>query len=257
LQTYLQDLRTVLDRMTAQKKKYVVLTWSNGFDLLMAHLASGGQAPGLQGIIAISPSFPDDQDEFTSNIPRLRSLIRQGIYSDSRLSGYLKLKTFSDLAILKPGAPSPFQGTQGTKTISNYDMLLSLFNDPRNLDTKLDHHEEHYSFEDFKDTFMQPVPVFPMVVPNAFLIDLNRIWRDGFSSQQMHISKPAHITYPAVFIYSGNHFRSVERIRQTFKGLTLVGSFHVRNLSTLELMMSGITSGLVRKAAQKFLHKEN
>jgi peptidoglycan/xylan/chitin deacetylase (PgdA/CDA1 family) len=258
MKTYMEDMVKAFDMILLKEDKTVIVTWGDGFDLVMAVLSSTDKYNSrIRGIVAINPSFPEagsGDDVYKKNIDNYNKQLAAGEHAAETLEYFLKIKTLSDMVVLEPDAISKFTGKMGYKgNMTNKDLLESVLNDEDHPDLGIDYGHSEYTLDDFKEAFMQPVPLFSMVVPIAYLRDLNDIWLNDFVSEELGVVDAKSVTLPVSYIYSGSYANAVKKSREVFPGLKEGPELPLQDISTIEIMLSNNVSDFISTEAAKML----
>jgi hypothetical protein len=246
LSDYVQDLKTTLAYVRAKEKKFAVLTWSDGFDWLAAAVTGDTAcAEGMAGVLAVNPSLrnPDNfPGFFARERDRLDALRAEAREDPESLSFYIRMKTLADLMIVKPEGISPFASklgyAAGCTNRQVFHEALSRLDHP---ELSIDETNGAYDVESFKGAFMQPLPVFSMVVPL-------KVRRDFYDFWARHGSVPAGTTPAAcawrapLAVWDAKRYRhNPGRILRAFPGLRLQAEYKLEEESTVEILLSTST----------------
>jgi hypothetical protein len=235
------DLAASLDYIVRENGNVTVITWGDGFDMLMSQLCTGQYANNINGILAINPSiFGNDgtKDFFAGNIRMYQGKLNKRQYLAGDLKYFLKIKTLTDLMVLDPEAISPFSKKLGLGKVSNKDALAMTLDSVDHPELGIKYEDEGYTMEDFKLAFMQPVPVFSMVLPVAFLKDINMMWVNAFVDPSLGLKGASLIKCKAAFFYTDAYEKGVKATKNMFTGLRVVAERSYNDESTIELMLS-------------------
>jgi peptidoglycan/xylan/chitin deacetylase (PgdA/CDA1 family) len=257
LKEYMDDMTKMLDYIIIKDDSNVILTWGDGFDTLMAVLSSTDKYNKyIKGIIAINPTFPEvngTKDIYKNNIDYYNDQLAKGEHAARSFGYFLKIKTLSDMVVIKPDATSIFTKKMGyTGEMTNKELLTRVLNDRNHPDLGLSYSSEQYTFDDFRQAFMQPIPLFSMVVPIAFLRDLNELWYNDFVSEALGAVDAKSVSIPVSFIYSNSYAGAVAKAKDTFSDMKIQSEMPLHNISTIEIMLSNNVSDFVSAEAQKF-----
>jgi peptidoglycan/xylan/chitin deacetylase (PgdA/CDA1 family) len=227
LKTYMEDTVKAFDMILLKEDKTVIVTWGDGFDLVMAVLASTDKYNSkIRGIIVINPSFPEADaggSVYRANIDKYNKQLAAGEHAAESIEYFLKIKTLSDMVVLEPEAVSRFTQKMGYKgEMTNKELLENVLNDEDHPDLGIDYSHSEYTLDDFKEAFMQPVPLFSMVVPIAFLRDLNDLWLNNFMSAELGIVDAKNVELPVSYIYSDSYGDAVKKVRSVRGNLAMV-----------------------------------
>lgn len=158
------------------------------------------------------------------------------------------------MVVLEPDAISRFTVKMGYKGgMTNKELLENVLNDEDHPDLGIDYTHSEYTLDDFKEAFMQPLPLFSMVVPIAFLRDLNGLWLDNFVSEELGIVDAKSIDLPVSFIYSDSYGEAVKKVRSVFTGLKEDPSMSLAGISTIEMMLSNNVADFIYTETAKML----
>jgi len=258
LKTYMEDTVKAFDMILLKEDKTVIVTWGDGFDLVMAVLASTDKYNSkIRGIIVINPSFPEADaggSVYRANIDKYNKQLAAGEHAAETIEYFLKIKTLSDMVVLEPEAVSRFTQKMGYKgEMTNKELLENVLNDEDHPDLGIDYSHSEYTLDDFKEAFMQPVPLFSMVVPIAFLRDLNDLWLNNFMSAELGIVDAKNVELPVSYIYSDSYGDAVKKVRSVFTGLKEGPAMALEGISTIELMLSNNVSDFISTETGKML----
>ncbi|MFC1591182.1 polysaccharide deacetylase family protein [Thermodesulfobacteriota bacterium] len=255
LDAYLEDIEIAFRHILKNGGKAVILTWGDGFDLTMAFLSKYGEfRKSIRGVVAINPSVLKEivgQDSFSENMRIFEDMLARREYTTGRAEAFLKIKTLCDLAVLKPKSPSPLAALFGYKAVSNEDLLKTeslIAEDPA---FSIDCLGREYSEEDFRNAFMQPLPLFNMAVPTALQRDLHALWAEGFRLETCGVRDAEGLEVPFVFLFSVLHKDNIKRIQTVFPKSKIIGNYYLSDLSTVEIMLSKKTPGILRGEVEK------
>jgi len=247
LEAFMQDLKMALDHITETNKRIIIFTWGDGFDLVMATLSADAKYKDIvKGIITINPSVITDdntKDTFEKSVNYYDGLLSKGGYAAENLSQYLKIKTLSDLMVLKANESSPFASELGYKNVTNEEILMKEMDREDHPDFSIGYGNNEYTIAEFKEAFMKPLPLFSMVIPNKLLRDINNLWYNDFHLTEYGINKDK-LTYPVVYLYSPYYIKNVDRITNSLTGLKNIGKYLYKDASTVEIMLSDTTSSI-------------
>jgi peptidoglycan/xylan/chitin deacetylase (PgdA/CDA1 family) len=246
LKDYRNDIRKAVDSVVSRSnREMVVLTWGDGFDMLMAVLSTRGYTNTIRGIVAVNPSLRakiGSKEEFGRNAAQNRKQLASGKYAPNKFTYYMKIKVLSDLMVLKPDSESPFCAELGyRKKMSNKNVLKKVIDDASDPETMISYSGPGYTLEDYKQAFMSPLPVFSVLVPLTWIRDLNVLWQNGFVMNQYGITDKAKVNVPVMFYYSKYYKESPGRLERTFPGLQVRARYSYPELSTLEMLLSTAT----------------
>ncbi len=257
LDVFQKDLKSTLDYLNKDDRDIVVLTWNDGFDILVSTLLrykdSGSK---IKGIFGINPSLreaPDIKDFFGKRLEDYNRKVSTGDFTNESLHFFLTVKTLSDMAILKPDRISPFSFHMGYGIKSNYDLLKAFIDDQSDPDLSLDNLDEDYTMKEFHNAFFKPLPVFSMVIPVSLERDISEIWTNRFTWQEKQITGKENLKIPVFYIYSTGHQTAFARLTNTFNGLELEGDIYYEGLSTVEMLLSSFVSDDVTNKLMKWL----
>ena len=96
-----------------------------------------------------------------------------------------------------------------------------------------------------------------MVVPIAFLRDLNDLWSNDFISEELGAVDAKSVAIPVSFIYSDSYAGAVAKVKETFPAMKVVSEMPLHNISTIEMMLSNNTSDFVSSESQKFFEMKD
>jgi peptidoglycan/xylan/chitin deacetylase (PgdA/CDA1 family) len=261
MKAYMDDMVRALDFITLKEKKSVILTWGDGFDLLMAVLSSTDKYnKKIKGIIVINPTFPEvdgTKDIYQKNLDEYNVQLANGEYAAEGLAYFLKIKTLSDMVVLKPDGVSRFTKKMGFDgTMTNKELLARVLNDADHPDLGINYRSKEYTLDDFRQAFMQPVPLFSMVQPIAYLRDLNSLWLNDFVSEELGVLEAKSLNFPVSYIYSDSYSDAVKKARATFTCLQPVSELPLDGISTIEMMLSDNVAGFVTTTAQAMMKRK-
>jgi peptidoglycan/xylan/chitin deacetylase (PgdA/CDA1 family) len=249
LEQYREDLMLALAHMTAVEDRMTVLTWGSGFDVLIdAMLGASVYGEKIKGIIAINPSFygnNGDQSVYKKNIEDFGAMLAGGHYSGQDIGLYMRIKSLSDIAVLDPDGQSKYSERLGYSPATNMALLPQVFHAAGWADTGIDNMGVPYTADDFKNAFMQPLPLFTLAVPVKLLQDLNTLWYGGDFSE----GRPHAVKCRASYIYSKYYADNVKSIKKTFPEIQVTGEALFPDMSTIELMLSKDSAAAVTTAA--------
>ena len=240
LNLFMQDVQRTIDYLESQKKQVVVITWGDGFDITLATLCKSNYSKSIKGLIALNPSIlaPNNKQTFSSNVNYYDNKSEEWRYDAEELDFFTEIKTLSDLAVLLPESKSPYKTILGWTNQSNYDLFINVINKADHADFSLMHKENHFSMQEFHYAFMQPLPVFSILVPFSLSRDINQLWLNDFNFLNYGIIHKDDIDYPLSTFYSANYQDSTKRIYSTFPKLQIKHDYFMDNLSTIELLLS-------------------
>ncbi len=249
LSAYMDDIKRALDYLSARKKKIILLTWGNGFDLIAATLLKyPAYLARIKGMITVNPSVRvrnNDKTTFLINSLYYENLLRERSYSLTTLSFFMKIKTLYDLAVLKPASISPYAKTLGYPVMSNFETFKKAVDEENDPDLSLDSLNTHYTIKEFMDASMKPLPIFSMLEPLCLLKDFQSLWYNQFSWKEMGINSPAHLRFPVTFINSEQYAPCIERIQETFPHLKKGNTYYFEGVSTIEMLLSTSIADLI------------
>ncbi len=261
LPAYMEDLKEGLDFAMKGGKKAVIVTWGDGFDVLISLLSQPGDdfSSRIKGIIAINPMLPkgDNGDDFyRRNHEELLKQIADGKYISSGPQDFLEFKTLSDLAYLKPKSASPFAARYeyGDK-ISNKELLASVLNSSSNPDMALDYKSAYFTDGSFWKAFMQPLPLFPQVIPTALLDDINMLELNNFKLESAGVPGPVKLSMPVSYAYTDNYAASVKKARELFPGTGIAAEYKAGPVKTMEAMLSSGVSDFILRTAGEMMNE--
>jgi peptidoglycan/xylan/chitin deacetylase (PgdA/CDA1 family) len=258
MKAYMDDMVKALDYILTQEDKTVIVTWGDGFDLVMAVLGSTDKYnTKIRGLIVVNPTFSEvdgSKDVYRKNVEDYNKKLAAGEHAAETMEYYLKIKTLSDMVLIKPDAVSVFTKRMGYKgAMTNKELLENVLNDDDHPDLGIDYNHSEYTLDDFKKAFMQPVPLFSMVVPVAYLRDLNDLWLNDFVSDELGVVDAKSVSLPVSYIYSDSYADSVKKEKETFKGLKEVSELPLDGISTIEIMLSDNAAAFISGEAEKML----
>jgi peptidoglycan/xylan/chitin deacetylase (PgdA/CDA1 family) len=262
IKAYMEDMVKAFDVILTKEKKTVIVTWGDGFDLVMAVLGSTDKYNSkIKGLVVINPSFPEvggSDDVYKKNIENYNKQLASGEHAAETIEFFLKIKTLSDMVVLKPDAVSVFTQKMGYKgTMTNKELLETVLDDEDHPDLGIDYDHQEYTLNDFKEAFMQPVPLFSMIVPIAYLRDLNSLWLNGFVSEELGIVDAKSVTMPVSYIYSDSYTDAVNKAKSVFSGLKEQSEMPIENISTIEIMLSNNVAAYIAAQTSKMLNNPN
>jgi hypothetical protein len=85
---------------------------------------------------------------------------------------------------------------------------------------------------------MQPLPVFSMVVPLKWMVDLNDLWARQFELPARGLTHRMELTSRVCCFFSDPFADNVRQIRATFPKISAEDRPIPGNLSTVELLLS-------------------
>jgi peptidoglycan/xylan/chitin deacetylase (PgdA/CDA1 family) len=243
LPDYVQDLKTTLAYVHAREKSFAVITWGDGFDWLAATVSGDSRcAAGMAGILAVNPSLVNPRNtpgHDAQERDRLDAKLAQGQFELESLPFYIKMKTLADLMIVKPDAPSPFAAKLGyVTTFTNRQVFHEELDRLDHPELSIDETGGEYSLETFTNAFMQPLPVFSMVVPVRVMRDYHDLWARNFVDLAGTTLTPANLDLPMAVWDSKDYRHNAERILRTFPKLRLQAAYHREDDSTVEILLS-------------------
>jgi len=245
LKEFTSDIKDALFYISGREQGAYILTWGDGFDQTMAALATTKKFNNfIKGIITINPSISGntgDRDFFRKNVFYYDELVAKGESMTEDLKFFLKVKTLSDLMVLKPEAPSPFSEKLGYGKLSNKDTLKKVFDDEDHPDLGIDYQSKLYTLDDFRKAFMIPLPLFSMIEPMALVRDINYLWYEGFTSDDLGIKSPEKLAFPVSYYYTDSYAANVTAIKNLFKGFTTLDENPAGDIATIELLLSNNT----------------
>jgi peptidoglycan/xylan/chitin deacetylase (PgdA/CDA1 family) len=258
LEQFQQDLKNTLDYLNKDDREIVVLTWNEGFDILVSTLLRyKNSGSNIKGVFGINPSLreePQVPNFFGIRLDFLNRKISSGDFTNESLNFFIQVKTLSDLAILKPDQASSYSSSMGYGYLSNYDMLKAFIDNQSDPDLSLDSLDEHYTMTEFHQAFFKPLPVFSMLIPITLEHDINELWARDFYWKEKQITGKESLKIPVYYIYSTGHLPTFTRLTNTFGGMDVEGDIYFEGLSTVELLLSKQVSDLVtNKLNQWFL----
>jgi peptidoglycan/xylan/chitin deacetylase (PgdA/CDA1 family) len=262
MKEYMDDMTKMLDYIVLKEDKNVIFTWGDGFDTLMAVLSSTDKYNKyIKGIIVINPTFPEvdgTKDIYKKNVDYYNGQLAAGEFAAKSFGYFLRVKTLCDMVVLKPDAESRFTKKMGYDGVmTNKELLTRVLNDRNHPDLDLSYSNSEYTFGDFRQAFMQPLPLFSMVVPIAFLRDLNDLWSNDFISEELGAVDAKSVAIPVSFIYSDSYAGAVAKVKETFPAMKVVSEMPLHNISTIEMMLSNNTSDFVSSESQKFFEMKD
>lgn len=258
MKAYMEDMVKAFDYILTREDKTVIVTWGDGFDLVMAVLGSTDKYNSkIRGLIVINPAFSEvdgSKDIYRKNVDGYEKKLAAGEHAAETIEYYLRIKTLSDMVLIKPDAGSVFTKKMGYEgSMTNKELLENVLNDEDHPDLGIDYNHKEYTLGDFKKAFMQPLPLFSMVVPVAFLRDLNGLWLNDFVSEELGIVDAKSAVFPVSYIYSDSYEDSVKMDKSTFKGLREVSELPLGGISTIEIMLSDNAASFIANEADKML----
>ncbi|GEM_PF-1390164 len=256
LKEYMGDMTKALDFIFLKEDKSVIFTWGDGFDTLMAVLSSTDKYNKyIKGIVAVNPSFPEvdgTKEVYKKNLDYYNIQLASGEFEAQNLGYFLKVKTLSDMVVLKPDDISIFTKKMGYDgSMTNKQLLARVLNDEDHPDLGIDYKHSEYTLEDFRQAFMQPLPLFSMVVPIAFLRDINELWYNDFVSEELGAVDAKSVSIPISFIYSGSYAQAVAKVKDTFPSMKVLSELPLDGISTVEMMLSNNVADFVTDETQK------
>jgi hypothetical protein len=256
LKEYMNDMAKALDFIFTKENKSVIVTWGDGFDTLMALLSSTDKYNKyIKGIIAINPSFPEvdgTKDVYKKNLDYYNIQLASGEYAAANMGYFLKIKTLSDMVVLKPDEESIFTNKMGYEgKMTNKELLARVLNDEDHPDLGIDYKRSEYNLADFRQAFMEPIPLFSMVEPVAFLRDLNELWYNEFISEELGAVDARSVAIPVSYIYSRSYSGAVAMAKETFPSMKADSEMPLDGISTIEMMLSNNVADFISSEAQK------
>lgn len=239
----IEDLQNGLDFILAKKgrAKITLLTWGDGLDLILAFCTlHPGYQEKIQGVLAINPSYllPEGTGDLKEALKASDEALENGEYASSNLAFFLKIKTLADLMIVKPGGSSPFAGKFGLPSrTDNRTVFLKALDQADHPDLAFDPGSSEYGADDFKNAFLNPLPVFSMVVPMKWERDLYAWWINGFVPPGQTAGHAA-LNLKIIAWCSEAYDSNLGRLSKTFPNLQWVEQYKGMELSTIELMLS-------------------
>jgi peptidoglycan/xylan/chitin deacetylase (PgdA/CDA1 family) len=261
MKEYMNDMVKALDFIALEGKKSVILTWGDGFDLIMAVLSSTEKYNKfIKRIIVINPTFPEvdgTKDVYRKNLDNYNALLAKGEHAAGKTDFFLRIKTLSDMVVIKPDDVSRFTAKMGYKgTMTNKELLAQVLNDEDHPDLGIDYAHAEYTLEDFKQAFMQPVPLLSMVVPIAYLRDLNDLWLNDFESAELGVLEAKSVAVPVSYIYSDSYTDAVKKARSTFTSMRVDSELPLEGISTIEMMLSNNVASFITAETEKMLNSK-
>jgi hypothetical protein len=162
-----------------------------------------------------------------------------GKYEASSLEYFLKIKTLMDLMVIKPDALSPFAKTLGFPGATNESLLASFINAGDRFELGFDLKKTRSLLKDFRDACTQPSPLFSMVVPVAYMLDLNRLWYNDFYSKELGVEHAREINIPAAFFFSKAYAKNEAEVKTVMSSLSVSGEYKWDDESTVEILLDG------------------
>ena len=244
LDDYIEDIKTAIDNVYT-KEKIVVITWQDGFDLLMATIKKYNYSDKIGLILTINPSIlADKKSDFENNIKNLSKQSDKGKYSIRDLDVFLKLKTLSDLAILDERGASPFSKRLDFKSDTNLNIFLKYLNLSYNQKFSFD---EDVTTDDFKSVFFSPMPAFNKLVPINLIEGINNFWINNLEADNNK-----DITFDTVILFSDYYKKNLRRIKNTFDNLNIKNQIPLGNYSISEIFLSNKTISLINREIDYF-----
>jgi peptidoglycan/xylan/chitin deacetylase (PgdA/CDA1 family) len=261
LPDYVKDLKTTLNYVRAREKEFAVVTWGDGFDWLAATVAGDSEcAEGIAGVLAVNPSLVNPRNDagyYAAERERLDAQLAQGQLELESLPFYIKIKTLADLMIVKPNAQSPFAKRLGyVETFTNSQVFHEELDRLDHPELSIDETDDEYSLETFKGAFMQPLPVFSMVVPVRVVRDYHDLWARNFTDLAGTTLTAANLNLPLAVWDSKDYRHNPERILRMFPKLRLQAAYHREDDSTVEILLSDSTIREMLKETSAFFQPE-
>ncbi len=246
LKEFESDLKSVFDYISDRKQNITILTWGSGFDLVMAVLVkhSNKYNKFVKNIVAINPSIKNLRkrtNTFVNNVIFYDFMLTNKQYVTKDLAFNLKMKTLADLMLLNPDGVSPVAKKLGYNNITNKQLFFKIAVSENFPSIPEDCSNKEYSFKDFKNVFIQPLPVMDIVVPVKLFRDINNLWSTGFCSQEYGIINSTAVSCPTTVFCSKDYENNVDRIKSTFVKLPVVNQHNIQNMNTVEIMLSPST----------------
>lgn len=238
----IRDMKETVDYAVQDGKKPVVFAWGDGFDSFMALLGSDPKyADKVSGIIAVNPSLSgalNDVDNYKQQVETYDSMIAKGQYEEEGLNFFLKVKTLLDLIVLKPNAPSPFAKTMGFPGYTNKALIASFLDSAKHPELGFDMESFDGLLDEYKEACMQPMPLLSMVVPVAFMRDLNQLWYEDFYSKELGVEHVKEVNLPAAFFYSKVFGGNESAIKSAMSALKITDEYTWDEQSTVEILLN-------------------
>jgi hypothetical protein len=242
LRDYMEDLKITLEYMREKETNFAVVTRGDGFDWLAATVAGDSRcAEGIAGVMAVNPSLCNPKSGttfFEQERKRMDALLQQGQYELDSLKFYIKVKTLADLMIVKPDAPSPFARRLGYGALTNRQVFREELDRLDHPDLSVDETSTEYTLAEFTNVFMQPLPVFSMVVPLKVMRDLNALWTTGFTRAPGMVLHPDQVKMPVIMWDTREYRNNPERILRTFAQVEVCNVHPLADDSTVEALIS-------------------
>lgn len=246
LKEFISDIKDALYYIAGRETDAYILTWGDGFDQVAAALTSGINFQNfIKGMILINPSITGNDGSksfFRKNVFYYDELVAKGESMTEDLKFFLKIKTLSDLMVLKPDALSPFSEELGYGKMTNKDVLAKVFDEEDHPDIGIDYQSKLYSLDDFRKAFMIPLPLFSMIEPMALVRDINYLWYEGFNSDEFGVKDADKLSLPVAYFYTDSYESNIAAVKNIFKGFETQGENSCGDITTIELMLSNDTA---------------
>ena len=227
--------------MIKKKRKITIVAWGDGFEMVISAVSKNNTLKDLiKKIIVINPSILDNGmsgQTYDKKIAYYDDLLKKKIYSTVRSSEILKVKTLSDMMILKPDGSSPFSKDLGYEDISNKEVLQRYLKEKDLPLLSFSYKSSEYSMNDIRDIYMQPVPLFNMAVPVVLMRDINQYWAEAADKVKKE-KKKISVDFPLTILYSESFAKNAETIIKYFEPESGIEKIKLDSISTIEIIMS-------------------
>lgn len=248
LPDYMEDVKAAIDNIY-NNKKIVIITWQDGFDLLMSTIEKYNYNEKIGLVIAINPSvMGSSKNDFNKNIEKLDNLLKNGKYSIRDLNVFMKLKLLSDMAVLNKEGISPYSKRLGYKKGTNFDIFLKYFNQSYNQTIRFG---EDILVEDLNNVCLSPLPVFNKIISINLIRDINNFWLNKYESETKD-----KINVKTVFIYSSYYEKNTERIINCCNNLSIGDMINLGEKTITEILLSDKTVDLINRKIDDYIDGE-
>jgi peptidoglycan/xylan/chitin deacetylase (PgdA/CDA1 family) len=252
LDEIVSDIKEVFDYMKSQNEKPVVITWGDGFDAAMSFLSTYPDYLKMtKGVMAVNPSLPGytgSLEYYKTEEDKHNATMENKIYEASNLGFFLKVKTLMDMMILKPDEASPFAKKMAMPGLTNKELLAAYLDDQHHPEIGFNKTMPDGLMDDFTGASMQPMPLFGMVVPVAYLRDINLVWYNDYYSKELKITHAAELKTNIYIFYSDHYAENEKAIKTAFDLITIKGEYHYDGKSTVEMLLD---NGLINRAVDE------
>jgi peptidoglycan/xylan/chitin deacetylase (PgdA/CDA1 family) len=245
----INDLKEVIDYKGFKNRKPVVFAWGDGFDSFMALLGAKPEyAAKVSGVIAVNPSLDSgdtDLEYYKQEIDKYEAMLASEKYEASSLEFFLKIKTFMDLMVINPDGPSPFAKPFGYPGDTNKMLLAKFLESEHQPELGFNLKKIDSLIKDFREACMQPAPLLSMVVPVAYMLDLNKLWYNDFYMKELGVEHAHDVKLPASFFYSKPYAKNEAAVKAAMSSLVIGGEYPWDDESTVEILLD---EGFIEKA---------